>query len=146
MLIRACSAARASPARSASFCARVPAWIVPSRSALVAHSIDCAANARAYGRAPGLSNLLLDEDIGRILRESQTAWRRTIAAAVRAGVPVPATSASLAYFDSYRAAELPQNLTQAQRDFFGAHTYERVDKPDAGFIHTDWAGLARTTD
>jgi 6-phosphogluconate dehydrogenase len=97
---------------------------------------------RAYERAPGLSNLLLDEEIGRSVSGSQGAWRRTVAAAAAAGVPVPATSASLAYFDSYRTARLPQNLTQAQRDFFGAHTYERVDKPDAGFIHTDWAGLA----
>ena len=97
---------------------------------------------RAYERAPDLSNLLLDEEIGRSVGGSQGAWRRTVAAAAAAGVPVPATSASLAYFDSYRTARLPQNLTQAQRDFFGAHTYERVDKPGAGFIHTDWAGLA----
>jgi 6-phosphogluconate dehydrogenase len=97
---------------------------------------------RAYERAPDLPNLLLDEEVGQSLRASQGAWRRTVAAAAEAGVPVPATSASLAYFDSYRTAELPQNLTQAQRDFFGAHTYERVDKPEAGFVHTDWAGLA----
>jgi len=97
---------------------------------------------RAYERTPDLPNLLLDEEVGRSLRASQGAWRRTVAAAAEAGVPAPATSASLAYFDSYRTADLPQNLTQAQRDFFGAHTYERVDKPGAGFIHTDWAGLA----
>jgi len=63
--------------------------------------------------------------------------------AVNAGIPVPALSASLAYFDSYRSANLPQNLTQAQRDFFGAHTYERTDKPELGFMHTDWPSLIK---
>ncbi len=59
------------------------------------------------------------------------------------GIPVPAMSASLAYFDSYRTADLPQNLTQAQRDFFGSHTYERVDQPELGFVHTEWEELAK---
>jgi 6-phosphogluconate dehydrogenase len=63
-----------------------------------------------------------------------------LASAVTLGIPVPAMSASLAYFDSYRTARLPQNLTQAQRDAFGAHTYERTDKPELGFVHTDWLG------
>jgi 6-phosphogluconate dehydrogenase len=60
---------------------------------------------------------------------------------VQLGIPVPALSASLSYFDAYRSAQLPQNLTQAQRDFFGAHTYQRIDRPDAGFVHSDWAAL-----
>jgi len=69
--------------------------------------------------------------------------RAVIQEAVRRGIPVPALTASLSYFDSYRSAQLPQNLTQAQRDFFGAHTYERVDKPDQGFVHTEWAELIK---
>jgi 6-phosphogluconate dehydrogenase len=64
-----------------------------------------------------------------------------IASAAGMGIPVPAMSASLAYFDSYTSANLPQNLTQAQRDYFGAHTYQRADRPDAGFVHTDWQAL-----
>ncbi|HYY41221.1 MAG TPA: hypothetical protein VE775_00730, partial [Pyrinomonadaceae bacterium] len=75
------------------------------------------------------------------LRRAQNAWRRAVMTAQHLGIPVPAMAAALNYFDSYRTADLPQNLTQAQRDFFGAHTYERVDKPDAGFVHSDWAHL-----
>ena len=96
---------------------------------------------RAFERAPDLPNLLLDTGIGPTLSEAESGWRRTLAAAVAAGIPVPATSAALAYFDGYRSARLPQNLTQAQRDFFGAHTYQRVDRPEAGFVHTDWGSL-----
>ena len=96
---------------------------------------------RAYERRPDLPNLLLDRDVARAVQRAQSAWRRTVSAAQGVGVPVPALSASLAYFDSYRSAELPQNLTQAQRDFFGAHTYERADRPGAGPVHTDWASL-----
>ena len=96
---------------------------------------------RAYERAPDLPNLLLDADVRRWLSETERGWRRTVAAAVDAGLPVPALSAALAYFDSYRSARLPQNLTQAQRDFFGAHTYQRVDRPEAGFVHTDWRAV-----
>ena len=92
----------------------------------------------AFERVPDLSNLLLDAEVGLMLREAEHGWRRTVAAAIVAGIPVPAMSAALAYFDSYRSARLPQNLTQAQRDFFGAHTYQRVDRPDAEFVHTDW--------
>jgi 6-phosphogluconate dehydrogenase len=92
----------------------------------------------AFELAPDLPNLLLDADVRPWLSEAESGWRRTVAAAVAAGIPVPAMSAALAYFDSYRSARLPQNLTQAQRDFFGAHTYQRVDRPDAGFVHTDW--------
>jgi 6-phosphogluconate dehydrogenase len=95
----------------------------------------------AFERAPDLPNLLLDAEIGSTLSEVERGWRRTVAAAVAAGIPVPALSAALAYFDSYRSARLPQNLTQAQRDFFGAHTYQRVDRPDAGFVHTDWRSV-----
>ena len=91
---------------------------------------------RLRARTPRCANLLLDEAIrGRVQRGS-AAWRRVAAAAALAGIPVPAICASLAYFDSYRTARLPQNLTQAQRDAFGAHTFERIEEP--GFVHADW--------
>ena len=95
---------------------------------------------RAYERAPGgtLKNLLLDKEFEGQVFAAQPGWRRTLAAATQLGIPMPATAASLGYFDSYRTARLPQNLTQAQRDAFGAHTYERTDKLELGFIHTEW--------
>ncbi|MBI5533464.1 MAG: NADP-dependent phosphogluconate dehydrogenase [Deltaproteobacteria bacterium] len=92
----------------------------------------------AYERAPELGNLLLDPDLGQVVVSSQQAWRRVLATAAMAGVPCPSMSASLSYFDSFRSAHLPQNLIQAQRDAFGAHTYQRVDFPERGFLHTDW--------
>jgi 6-phosphogluconate dehydrogenase len=95
----------------------------------------------AYARHPDLASLLLDPDFNARLTRAQGAWRRAITVAINAGVPVPAMSASLGYFDTYRTAELPTNLTQAQRDFFGSHTYERADKPTAGAIHTEWEEL-----
>jgi 6-phosphogluconate dehydrogenase len=99
---------------------------------------------RAYERQPDLPNLLLDEKFKQDVNKSQAAWRHAVTTAQSMGIAVPAMSASLAYFDSYRTANLPQNLTQAQRDFFGAHTYERTDHPERGFVHTDWAGLSTT--
>jgi 6-phosphogluconate dehydrogenase len=92
----------------------------------------------AYQSDPELANLMLTPDLRDFLKSGQANWRTAIGAAQAHGVPVPAMAASLAYFDSYRAANLPQNLTQAQRDFFGAHTYHRVDKPELGAVHTDW--------
>jgi 6-phosphogluconate dehydrogenase len=92
----------------------------------------------AYKRNPNLHNLLLDSYFTDIIAKTQHNWRIAIATAVRQGVAVPAFSASLGYYDSYRQARLSSNLLQAQRDFFGAHTYERVDKP--GIFHTDWMG------
>ena len=95
---------------------------------------------RAYERNESLPNLLLDEEFSAKVTESQSAWRRAVSTAQTSGYAIPATSASLAYFDAYRSADLPQNLTQAQRDYFGAHTYQRNDKgKDAPFVHTDWA-------
>lgn len=94
---------------------------------------------RAFERRKDLPNLLLDDAFRGDLAKAQPAWRRAVSAAQANGIPVPAFSASLAYFDSYRTADLPQNLTQAQRDFFGAHTYQRNDKgADTPFVHTDW--------
>ncbi|HUJ13794.1 MAG TPA: NADP-dependent phosphogluconate dehydrogenase [Thermoanaerobaculia bacterium] len=97
---------------------------------------------RAYERRPDLPNLLLDDEFSGAVARSQTSWRRIVAHAQMNGIPIPAMSASLAYFDAYRSADLPQNLTQAQRDYFGAHTYQRNDKgPNAPFVHTDWVHL-----
>jgi 6-phosphogluconate dehydrogenase len=90
----------------------------------------------AYQRDPALHNLLLDSYFTGIVKKTQDNWRVAVATAVDFGVAVPAFSASLAYFDSYRQARLPSNLLQSQRDFFGAHTYERIDKP--GVFHTEW--------
>ena len=92
----------------------------------------------AYERNPGLTNLMLDPFFKEILDRGQTAWREVVALGVVNGIPVPAFSASLAYYDSYRSARLPANLLQAQRDFFGAHTYERTDRPAGQFFHTEW--------
>lgn len=90
----------------------------------------------AFNRNPQLANLLLDEALGQAVRERLPAWRHVVQTAVGMGIPVPAISISLAYYDSYRSERLPANLIQAQRDFFGAHTYERVDKP--GSFHSQW--------
>ncbi len=92
----------------------------------------------AYRREPGLASLMLDDFFARALAGAQDGWRRTVTTAVAGGVPVPAYASALAFYDSYRAARLPANLIQAQRDFFGAHTYERVDRPRGEFFHTDW--------
>jgi 6-phosphogluconate dehydrogenase len=91
---------------------------------------------QAFGGGKTPANLLMDPAIAADMQKAAPGWRRVIAAAAAAGIPVPALSASLAYFDSYRTARLPQNLTQAQRDAFGAHTFERVEKP--GFQHFEW--------
>ncbi|OPZ63924.1 MAG: 6-phosphogluconate dehydrogenase, NADP(+)-dependent, decarboxylating [Firmicutes bacterium ADurb.Bin506] len=90
----------------------------------------------AYTRNPQLDNLILDPYFRQVVVGGQEAWRRVVAAAAQTGIPVPALSSSLAYYDSYRRCQLPANLIQAQRDYFGAHTYERVDAP--GWFHTDW--------
>ncbi|MEM6673617.1 MAG: NADP-dependent phosphogluconate dehydrogenase [Planctomycetota bacterium] len=92
----------------------------------------------AYERRPDLENLLVDEGIRAAVAERDTAWRRVVGAAVAAGIPVPGMTASLAYFDALRTARLPQNLVQAQRDAFGAHTYQRTDDPDGPAVHSDW--------
>jgi len=91
---------------------------------------------QAFGAGKTPANLLIDPAIAADMQRAAAGWRRVTAAAAAAGIPVPALSASLAYFDSYRTARLPQNLTQAQRDAFGAHTFERIEKP--GFQHFDW--------
>ncbi|MDJ1174135.1 decarboxylating NADP(+)-dependent phosphogluconate dehydrogenase [Roseofilum capinflatum] len=92
----------------------------------------------AFKENPGLPNLLLAPEFKQTILDRQQAWREVLGLACQLGIPVPAFSASLDYFDSYRRATLPQNLTQAQRDFFGAHTYERIDKPRGEFFHSQW--------
>ena len=96
---------------------------------------------QAFERQPTLPNLLLDADFQSRIKAALPAWRRVAGVAASLGIPAPAFSASLAYFDAYTAAQLPQNLTQAQRDFFGAHTYQRTDRPEAGFVHSEWNAL-----
>jgi 6-phosphogluconate dehydrogenase len=96
---------------------------------------------RAYERRPDLPNLLLDDTFREAIGNGHEAWRRATTYAQTNGIPIPAFAASLAYFDSYRTANLPQNLTQAQRDFFGAHTYQRSDRGEgSGFVHSEWDG------
>jgi len=95
---------------------------------------------QAYDKDPQLANLLLDDYFKAEIDQAQAGWRRVIAKAVEAGIPTPAMSSALAFYDGYRSERLPANLLQAQRDFFGAHTYERLDKPRGEFFHTDWTG------
>ena len=99
----------------------------------------------AFDESPGLANLLLAPYFKEAIDRTQRAWRRVVAAAVTNGIPVPAFSSALAYYDGYRTARLPANLLQAQRDYFGAHTYERVDRPRGEFYHTNWTGAGGAT-
>ena len=97
----------------------------------------------AYALDPGLKNLMLDPYFRDALHQGQTQWRKTVALAVTGGIPVPAFASALAYFDGYRSARLPANLLQGQRDYFGAHTYERTDQPRGKFFHIDWPEAGR---
>ena len=92
----------------------------------------------AFDRTPDLANLLVDDFFRGEIERCQKSWRRVVAQAVLSGVPVPAFSSALAYFDGYRSGNLPANLLQAQRDYFGAHTYERIDRPRGEIYHTEW--------
>ncbi len=94
----------------------------------------------AFDKKKKLDNLLLDKFFSRAVNKYQASWRKAVTAAIKLGVPTPAFSTALAFFDGYRAGRLPANLLQAQRDYFGAHTYERVDPPRGRFFHTDWTG------
>jgi 6-phosphogluconate dehydrogenase len=94
----------------------------------------------AYSKRRKLDNLLLDPFFKREIRKCQTGWRNVVATAAKKGIPVPAFSTALGFFDQYRTETLPANLLQAQRDYFGAHTYERIDKPRGEFFHTNWTG------
>jgi 6-phosphogluconate dehydrogenase len=99
----------------------------------------------AFDRHPDLGSLLLDNHFAEAVNRLQDGWRRAVAGAVSAGVPTPAFSSALAFFDGYRRRRLPANLIQAQRDYFGAHTYHRLDDPEGDPVHTDWTGEGGTT-
>ena len=99
----------------------------------------------AYDKDPELTNLLLDPYFKEAVEKSQAGWRRVVSTAMMNGIPVPAMSTALGYFDGYRTERLPANLLQAQRDYFGAHTYERVDAPRGQFFHTNWTGEGGNT-
>ncbi|MBW8323131.1 MAG: decarboxylating NADP(+)-dependent phosphogluconate dehydrogenase [Prolixibacteraceae bacterium] len=99
----------------------------------------------AFDKNPTLSNLLLDPHFKEIVEKAQAGWRRVCATALTNGIPVPALTSALCYFDGFRSERLPANLLQAQRDYFGAHTYERTDKPRGEFFHTNWTGRGGDT-
>ncbi|MBE7560988.1 decarboxylating NADP(+)-dependent phosphogluconate dehydrogenase, partial [bacterium] len=99
----------------------------------------------AFDKNPELVNLLLDPFFKEAVAQAQAGWRRVVGTAVVLGIPVPAMSSALGYYDGYRSERLPANLLQAQRDYFGAHTYERVDKPRGQFFHTNWTGRGGAT-
>jgi 6-phosphogluconate dehydrogenase len=99
----------------------------------------------AFDQNRNLENLLLDSYFTQTVLQAQEGWRRVVSAAIEMGIPVPAMSSALAYFDGYRSERLPANLLQAQRDYFGAHTYERVDRPRGEFFHTNWTGRGGDT-
>ena len=99
----------------------------------------------AFGKDRNMTNLLLDPFFEEAVANAQGSWRRVVVTAATLGIPMPAISAALAYFDGYRSERLPANLLQAQRDYFGAHTYERIDKPRGDFFHTNWTGRGGTT-
>ena len=94
----------------------------------------------AFDKNPKLSNLMLDDFFRKAIKDSQKSWRNIVALAAKKGIPTPAFATALNFYDQYRSERLPANLLQAQRDYFGAHTYERVDKPRGEFFHTNWTG------
>jgi 6-phosphogluconate dehydrogenase len=99
----------------------------------------------AFDRNPDLNNLVLDGFFSEALKKAQSGWRKTIALSAQLGIATPTFSTALSFYDSYRSARLPANLLQAQRDYFGAHTYERLDKPRGQFFHSNWTGEGGTT-
>jgi 6-phosphogluconate dehydrogenase len=99
----------------------------------------------AFDRNPKMANLLLDPYFREEISRAEESWRRVCAAAITHGIPLPAMTSALSYFDGYRTENLPANLLQAQRDYFGAHTYERVDRPRGQYFHTNWTGRGGTT-
>ncbi len=110
------------------------------RGGCIIRSIFLGKIKEAFEKHPKLSNLMLDPFFRKALNGSHRAWRNAVAAAVKKGIPVPAFSTALAFYDGYRSERLPANLLQAQRDYFGAHTYERLDQPRGQFFHSNWTG------
>jgi len=115
------------------------------RGGCIIRSIFLGKIKEAFGKNPDLKNLLLDPFFKQKIESSQESCRKVISASVLNGIWVPALSTALNYFDGFRNSRLPANLLQAQRDYFGAHTYERVDKPRGEFFHTNWTGRGGTT-
>ncbi len=115
------------------------------RGGCIIRSIFLGKIKEAFDKEPGLHNLMLVEYFKDKLHDASESWRRVVATAVTNGIPVPALSSALSYFDGYRSARLPANLLQAQRDYFGAHTYERIDQPRGKYFHTNWTGRGGTT-
>jgi len=115
------------------------------RGGCIIRSVFLADIKKAFDKNPGLENLLLDPHFKNIIEKAQAGWRRVCATALTNGVPVPALTSALCYFDGLRSERLPANLLQAQRDYFGAHTYERIDKPRGEFFHTNWTGRGGDT-
>jgi 6-phosphogluconate dehydrogenase len=115
------------------------------RGGCIIRSVFLSKIKEAYDKNPGLTNLLLDPFFKETIEAAQDGWRRVCAAAIVNGVPAPAFTTALSYFDGYRSERLPANLLQAQRDYFGAHTYERVDRPRGEFFHTNWTGKGGNT-
>jgi len=115
------------------------------RGGCIIRSIFLGKIKEAFDRNPELTNLLLDPFFKEKVMTSQESWRKVVTAAIMNGIPVPALSSALTYFDGYRTERLPANLLQAQRDYFGAHTYERIDHPHGEFFHTNWTGRGGNT-
>jgi len=113
------------------------------RGGCIIRAVFLARIKEAFDKSPDLENLLLAPYFKKAVRKAQTSWRNVVTTATRLGIPVPAFSAALAYYDGYRSERLPANLLQAQRDYFGAHTYHRIDKPGEGPFHSDWLRLRR---
>jgi 6-phosphogluconate dehydrogenase len=114
------------------------------RGGCIVRSVFLGKIKEAFDRDPSLTNLLLDPYFKDQVETAQASWRRVISTAVDLGIPVPAMSSALAFYDGYRCERLPANLLQAQRDYFGAHTYERLDRPRGEFFHTNWTGVGGT--
>ena len=115
------------------------------RGGCIIRSVFLAEIKKAFDKNPELTNLLLNPFFKKAIKGAQRSWRKVVSTAVRKGIPVPAFSTALAFFDGFRSERLPANLLQAQRDYFGAHTYERVDRPRGEFFHTNWTGRGGTT-
>ena len=110
------------------------------RAGCIIRSVFLGRIKEAFDKTPDLHNLLLDDYFKGVIDRCQDSWRKVVARAFTAGIPIPALSTALAFYDGYRSDRLPANLLQAQRDYFGAHTYERIDKPRGRFFHTNWTG------
>ena len=115
------------------------------RGGCIIRSVFLGTIKEAYDKNPALENLLLDDYFAATIKSLVESWREVVAYAVKAGIPMPAFSSALSYFDGYTTECLPANLLQAQRDYFGAHTYERIDQPRGQFYHTNWTGHGGNT-